>query len=143
MLVIDDDDDTRAPLRLLFEDEGYTVIESADGDDALTTLHTSPRGLVVVFDYRMPRMDGEALLALAERERWLADHHAFICVTASSNLLPPTVSDLLARYRVPLVGKPFELDGFLAVITQAAQRLARLPALALARPRDEPPESGQ
>ena len=72
VLVIDDDADTRATLRLPLEDEGYAVIEAADGDGALAVLRTSPHGLVVVFDYKMPCTDGEALLVLAERERWLA-----------------------------------------------------------------------
>ncbi len=128
VLVIDDDDDTRATLRTLLEESGYTVMEAVDGVSALELLHCAGNGCVVMFDYRMPRMNGEALLALAEREDLLAHRHAFICVTASPHSLPPVLDGLLARYDVPLVAKPFEMDDLLAVVRKAEQRLALLPA---------------
>ena len=128
VLVIDDDGDTRTTVRWLLEDAGYAVLEAADGAVALDLLHTRPDGLVVLFDYRMPRMDGAELLALAEREQGLLQRHSFICMTASPDDLPPMLSSLLARYEVPLLAKPFGIDELLVVIGQAAQRLALLGA---------------
>ena len=133
VLVIDDDSDTTATVRWLLEDAGYAVLEAADGAVALDVLHASSDRLVVLFDYRMPRMDGEQLMALAEREQELVQHHSFVCMTASPTFLPPTLAALLARYDVPLLAKPFGIDELLAAIGQAAQRLARLRAPALAR----------
>lgn len=127
VLVIDDDDDTRATLRLLLEDEGgYLITDTPDTEQALISLHTSPQRLVVLFDYRMSRRESAALLALAEREAQLADRHAFVCMTATNNdRLPMTLKALLARYDVPLITKPFDIDTLLAVIRQAEQRLMR------------------
>jgi two-component system chemotaxis response regulator CheY len=128
VLVIDDDSDTTAAVHWVLEDAGYVVLEAADGTAALDVLHASPDGLVVLFDYRMPRLDGEKLMALAEREQMLVQRHSFVCMTASPTFLPPTLSALLARYDVPLLAKPFGIDELLAVIGQVAQRLALLRA---------------
>src|SRR5262249_42076368 len=110
-------------LRMLLEAEGYSVADAVDGKQALALLDMSQEGWVVVFDYRMPRLDGEALLALAEHEGWLVERHVFVGLTASPHRRPPTLSPLLAGYQVPLVGKPFDLDDLLAAIQQAERRL--------------------
>src|SRR5215472_9259808 len=123
VLVIDDDSATRKLVRFILEDAEYVVLEAADAATALDLLHTSSVGLVVLFDYRMPRLDGAELMALAEREQLLAQRHSFVCITASPQSLPPALSDLLTRYDVPLVGKPFRIDELLAVIAHAEQRL--------------------
>ena len=92
-------------------------------------LHTTPHRLIVLFDYRMPRTDGVSLLALAEQEAWLVERHAFVCMTGTNrDSLPLALLALLARYQVPLVAKPFDIDDMLAVIRQGEQRLAQLPA---------------
>lgn len=128
VLVIDDDDATRATLRTLLEDEGgYVVLEACDVEIALAQLHEDSRNLVVLFDYRMPRTDGEALMALAEREHWLVARHAFICMTAvSRDRLPATLLSLLTHYHVPLVTKPFDIETMLAAIREAEVALANL-----------------
>jgi len=128
VLVVDDDSGTCETLRVLLEDAGYLVLEATDGAVALDVLHTSPDSLVVLFDYRMPHMDGAALMALAEREHVLVQQHVFVCMTASPMSLPPTLAALLTHYDVPVVAKPFDIEAMLAVIGQAEERLARLPA---------------
>lgn len=127
VLVIDDDPDIRDMLSMLLHDEGgYAVIAAADPASALDILHTTPQRLIVLFDYRMPPTDGEALLALAEQEEHLVERHAFVCMTgADRDILPLTLLALLAHYAVPLVAKPFDIDDMLGVIGQAEQRLAQ------------------
>lgn len=128
VLVIEDDDDLRAILHLLLQDDsGYTVVDAAGSASALAILRTTPQRLVVLFDYRMPCLDGEALLTLAEQaqEQVLTERHAFVCMSGVDQVdLPTTLMTLLARYDVPLVAKPFDLDTLLVVIRQAEQRLA-------------------
>lgn len=111
-------------MRLLLEDEGgYLVTDTADTEQALTLLHSSPQRLVVLFDYRMPRQESAALVALAEREVHLADRHAFVCMTTTdSGRLPTTLKAMLARYDVPLLAKPFDIAAVLAALRQAEQR---------------------
>src|SRR5258708_14502715 len=130
VLVIDDGWDSRNMLDILLQDEGgYTVMETADPGSALDILHTTPHSLVVLFDSRMPHIDGEALLALAQQEAGLTERHAFVCMTgANRDLLPPTLMMLLALYEVPLVAKPFDIDDMLAVVREPEPRPAPAPA---------------
>jgi DNA-binding NtrC family response regulator len=130
VLVIDEDPDIRDLLfMLLHEEGGYTVIEAADPASALDILHAAPYRLIVLFDDGMPRMDGEALLTVAEQEAQLIKRHAFVCMTGAHRAsLSPTLIALLARYKVPLISKPFDIDDLLAVIRQAERRLVQRPA---------------
>lgn len=129
VLVIDDDDAIRETLRMILHDEGgYVVLEAAEASRGLDQLRRAPQGVVVLFDYRMSRVNGADLLALADQEQALAERHSFVCMTAVSRThLPATLVTLLARYDVPLVTKPFDLDNLLEVIRLAEQRLAQLP----------------
>ncbi|MGI3900672.1 MAG: response regulator [Janthinobacterium lividum] len=62
VLVIDDDDDTRARIRTLLERDGWAVTEAADGREGLDRFATARPG-VVLLDLSMPVMDGFAVLA--------------------------------------------------------------------------------
>ena len=57
LLFIEDDRDIRAALRLALEDEGYNVIEAADGTSGLTTFSAETVDLVLL-DLRLPDMSG-------------------------------------------------------------------------------------
>ncbi|HZC78051.1 MAG TPA: response regulator, partial [Ktedonobacterales bacterium] len=58
ILVVDDEFDIRAMLRALLEEEGYTVGEAVDGADGLAVIRASEHPLIVLLDYKMPRMNG-------------------------------------------------------------------------------------
>ncbi len=61
ILVVDDDVDTRAALRLALEDEGFTVDSAGDGLTALQKIrHQMPDAIIL--DLNMPRMGGEDFL---------------------------------------------------------------------------------
>ena len=57
LLLIEDDDEVRAALRLALEDEGHRVIEAADGKSGLERFSTSAPDVVLV-DLRLPDMAG-------------------------------------------------------------------------------------
>ncbi|MBW3595579.1 MAG: response regulator, partial [Actinobacteria bacterium] len=58
ILVVDDDEEIRDVLRMIFELDGFTVWEAANGLDAVTTImKTHPE--FVILDYQMPVQDGE------------------------------------------------------------------------------------
>ena len=57
LLFIEDDDQIRLALRLVLEDEGYTVNEAPDGRSGLTAFHASEPDLVLL-DIRLPDMSG-------------------------------------------------------------------------------------
>jgi two-component system, OmpR family, response regulator MtrA len=57
VLIVEDDGDVRAMLRVLLEDDGYSVIEAADGETAITrTLSEQPD--LVLLDLRLPGRHG-------------------------------------------------------------------------------------
>ena len=62
MLVVDDEGDIRASLRMILEYEGYEVSEAGTGEEALQRLE-SQHPDAVVLDVKMPRMDGLEVLA--------------------------------------------------------------------------------
>jgi two-component system chemotaxis response regulator CheY len=57
VLVVEDDDDTRAALTDLLEDRGYTVAAARNGREALSYLAHECPGCIVL-DLWMPVMDG-------------------------------------------------------------------------------------
>lgn len=132
VLVVDDDNATRQMLRCVLEDEGHVVREAGDGMAALAILRVSAGPLVVLLDWMMPRLRGDAMLAVVAQERDLAARHAYILMTASGPGWLPGCADLLARLRVPVVQKPFDLEKLLDMVAQAAQRLPQCTALASA-----------
>ena len=61
ILVIEDESDTQALLRLILEQDGYTVTTAGDGIDALLALGRN-RFDLILSDINMPNMNGIALL---------------------------------------------------------------------------------
>ena len=66
ILVIDDNAAIRELLRLVLEEEGYEVIEAADGAEGLQRYQATPTDLVIT-DLQMPGMDGLELLMALQR----------------------------------------------------------------------------
>lgn len=57
VLVVDDDDATRAAEHEVLEENGFRVIEARDGAEAMRALQQDPPA-VVVLDVQMPGVDG-------------------------------------------------------------------------------------
>src|SRR5215211_3201186 len=60
VLVVEDEPVIRELMVILLEEEGYTVVQAADGLEALQTVDDHPID-VVLSDVKMPRLDGAAL----------------------------------------------------------------------------------
>ncbi|MGI4853045.1 MAG: response regulator [Janthinobacterium lividum] len=72
LLVVDDDADTRARLRAIFERQGWTVSEASNGQEALNTVaHAAPQ--IILLDLTMPVMDGFTFLHLLRERPGCAD----------------------------------------------------------------------
>jgi CheY-like chemotaxis protein len=67
VMVVDDDEDIRAVLKLFLEAEGYRVITAADGREALQQLQTPERPSLILLDLMMPGMDGEQFMKAVRR----------------------------------------------------------------------------
>ena len=109
ILVVDDDPMVRRLLFWVLTEEGYAVLEAADGAIALVRVHEAPPSLILL-DMRMPVMDG---WEFARRYRALPGPHApIVCVTAAVDAAARGAQIEAAA----TLDKPFNLDELLAVV---------------------------
>jgi two-component system KDP operon response regulator KdpE len=124
VLIAEDDEATRAMLRMALEEAGHTVVEARDGAAALDILRGRTRPLVVALDMMMTPVDGLHVLRAVRGDARLATQHRYVAMTAVplSHLdLPADLSNLLVG---PVVTKPFRLADFLAAVDEAARQLS-------------------
>jgi DNA-binding response OmpR family regulator len=124
LLVVDDDEDIRALLRLVLERAGYEVDEQADGRSALRAFHVGRHDLVVL-DVTMPDLDGWEVL---DRIRDLSEVPVLMLTARDSE------TDRVRGLRAgadDYVTKPFDRD----------ELLARIEGLLRRAPRDDEPVS--
>lgn len=111
VLIVDDDPDIRAMLRLLLEQEGYVIEAVNDGVAALEWLTRADKAWIVLMDINMPRMTGLEVCARLAAADELARRHIVVLMTAGwfpDDDIPPSVRALLR--------KPFDLDALLNLI---------------------------
>jgi len=72
ILVVDDDAETRALLRIALTADGYRVSTVADGREALDHLRSHAETCLIVLDLMLPRMDGIHFRSAQLRDRSLA-----------------------------------------------------------------------
>ncbi len=99
VLVIEDDDSTRAFVVMLLEDAGYEVRSAREGAEGLVSMCES-RPDVIVLDVRMPLMDG---WAFRRRQADLEGFGAIPTIIMSSGETPDRSELGSARF----VAKPF------------------------------------
>jgi CheY-like chemotaxis protein len=128
ILVAEDDAILRQSLRDLFEEEGYAVLEAADGRQALELLRTSPQPSVAVLDQLMPTLSGEEVLYAVAKDRRLRRRHAFVLVSGAPHLSRRLrLMRVLTQLAVQRVAKPFDIDVLLDAVAQATRRVLRAP----------------
>jgi DNA-binding NarL/FixJ family response regulator len=59
VLIVDDNEEVRDALRMIFELDGFEVVAEADNGLEATTLALAHDPEIVVLDYMMPKRDGE------------------------------------------------------------------------------------
>ena len=64
ILIVDDETDLRGMFKMLFESNGYEVIEASNGNEAIELYRSSPVDLIIM-DVFMPEKEGiETILEL-------------------------------------------------------------------------------
>jgi CheY-like chemotaxis protein len=112
ILVVDDDSAVRELMVEAFQEEGYHVLQAADGAQAL---HLVSQALpsVVVLDIQMPGIDG---LEVARRLKADPATAALPLVAVSAHARK---KDVLASGCCAFVAKPFDLVELISAVTSA------------------------
>jgi len=106
VFIVDDDDALVDALTELLRDEGHTVEPYTDVFHALDRLREGARPHVILLDYWMPKMTGDAFLVELEREGIDVPVMLFTAMTASRVRVP-------TRNVRAVIRKPFELERLL------------------------------
>lgn len=123
ILLVNDEPSLHVLKRSLLIEAGYEVrAEAADGVAAVEYLRASDVPLVVVFNTRMPRLDGTGFLRTVAREFRL-QRHAYVLNTVLARMLPNELAPLVQRFGIPVVGKPFTLEDLLDAVAKAERSL--------------------
>jgi len=114
ILVIDDDEFVRRPLRKILEAAGYTVEEAPEGNAGLAIQRTRPCDLVIT-DLFMPGKEGLATIRELRREFPAIKIIAISGgVDLGMNMLPH--AEVMGALRT--LPKPFERAGLLALVEE-------------------------
>lgn len=112
ILVVDDEENIRAMLKLVLGAEGYTVIEAEDGIEGVERICSDSPDLVLM-DIRMPRLDGISAF-LRIRKKW---HGIFILMTAFATVDDAVMAIKAGAY--DYIIKPFNIEELKTLIACA------------------------
>jgi chemotaxis family two-component system sensor histidine kinase/response regulator PixL len=112
ILVVEDDPDVREITADVLREAGGTVIEAADGADALTKLDELQGRCLILLDLVMPRMDGLEFLERLQAHPRAPD---FSVVVMTARLDLASVPGVLGVLR-----KPFDVAELVALLNKPA-----------------------
>ena len=111
VMIVEDEAESRFFLAKVLQLEGFNVVTFSNGAEALTHLGQSPPPCLVIFDLRMPVMDGSQFRAAMLREPTLAKIPAVV-VTAYE---PPAAANLAA---LRVFRKPVDVEALLTTVRE-------------------------
>jgi CheY-like chemotaxis protein len=124
VLIADDDEGIRDALRMLLEDEGYSVTEASNGRETLDYLRRDSAGCVALLDLVMPDVEGTELLEAIQSDAALAQRHVYVVLSAGGEALMTQARPLVEALGSVIVQKPFDIDEVTRVVSEAMQRLS-------------------
>jgi CheY-like chemotaxis protein len=115
ILLVEDNDDFRGLLRTALEQEGFTVREAVDGQEALAKLRESgSSNCLMLMDLMMPGMTGWELVSTMRSDPLLRTN-PIIVSTAVPEDAPSGVDAILT--------KPFDLDSLVRIVERYCSRI--------------------
>ena len=133
ILLVDDQEEVRETIKLLLSLDEHTIVEAANGKEALELFQTNPFDIVIT-DYLMPAMKGDELV---ERIRQAVPAQPILMITGSAEKfggVDASVDHLLS--------KPFGFDDLRFAIsitlTEAARAAQQAPKTSGALPANAP-----
>jgi CheY-like chemotaxis protein len=118
VLVVDDEETIRQLAADALSDEGYDVLEAANGAAALTLAREFPPA-VIVLDMRMPVLDGWQFTA--HYRSFPAPRAPIVCMTAARDA-KAWAQEIGAD---AVLAKPFDLDDLVNTVSQLVEQSSR------------------
>lgn len=116
ILIVDDEPDIRNVINILLTANGYTVLEAATGEQAISAIHQNPNLDLIILDIMMPGMSG--LEACKKIRRFSIAPILFLTAKTQTN-------DKQAAYCYggdDYLGKPFSQEELMMKITSLLRR---------------------
>ncbi|HEY7221335.1 MAG TPA: UDP-3-O-acyl-N-acetylglucosamine deacetylase [Candidatus Binatia bacterium] len=113
ILVVDDEDGVRESVREVLSDEGYRVVDTADGTQVLRIIEEQRPDLVLL-DIWMPQMDGIGLLKEIKTQE--PDINV-VMVSGHGNIHTAVTATKFGAF--DFIEKPVSLDGLLSTVQRA------------------------
>ncbi|HEX6800882.1 MAG TPA: response regulator, partial [Candidatus Binatia bacterium] len=117
ILVVDDEDDVRESVREVLSDEGYRVVDTADGARVLDMIRDEKPELVLL-DIWMPQVDGIGLLKEIKSQE--PDINV-VMVSGHGNIHTAVTATKYGAF--DFIEKPVSLDGLLTTVQRALGEL--------------------
>jgi len=118
VLFVDDDDFIRGVYGELLRDEGFSVVEAADGCEALKAATAISGEVLLVLDQEMPCMRGTEVLEVIDR-RPDAARFRVVIISGSDNTQLYSLLRRAVRVQA-VVPKPFTADELLSTLHRLA-----------------------
>jgi len=113
ILVVDDEDGVRDSVREVLSDEGYRVLDTADGTRVLAIIKEE-RPELVLLDIWMPQVDGIGLLKEIKRQE---PEINVVMVSGHGNIHTAVTATKFGAF--DFIEKPVSLDGLLLTVQRA------------------------
>jgi two-component system response regulator MprA len=114
-MLVEDDADIRAMISMLLELEGYRVVASSNGNDALRMLRDGERPCLILLDLMMPVMNGWQFRAEQARDPAIA-RIPVVIISGDGHAVEGAASARAAGY----LKKPIDLDTLLRTVQRFA-----------------------
>ncbi len=107
VLVVDDSKSIREIEKRYLQEMGYTVVEAANGQEALEALEENPDVKLVLLDWHMPVMNGyEFLKKMRSLPKW---NHVKVMMVTTENQEKSVIDAVMAGANEYLM-KPFDQE---------------------------------
>jgi UDP-3-O-acyl N-acetylglucosamine deacetylase len=115
ILIVDDEDNVRESVREVLTDEGYHVIDTADGARVPVLIEREKPGLVLL-DIWMPEMDGIELLKEIKRQE---PNVRVVMMSGHGNIHTAVTATKFGAF--DFIEKPLSLEGLLLAVQRALE----------------------
>jgi len=117
ILVVDDEEKVRESVKEALTDEGYRVLDTADGTRVLEMIEEEQPGLVLL-DIWMPKIDGIGLLKEIKRKKPATN---VVMISGHGNIHTAVTATKFGAF--DFIEKPVSLDGLLHTVQRALGEL--------------------